>query len=484
MSAAASSSTATVQPSGIITQPPPPSALREQRIATHSHIKGLGLADDGTAMSSSQGFIGQTLAREALGLHLSLLKGGKYSGRPLLLVGPPGTGKTALALALSQELGSKVPFCAMVGSEVYSGEVKKTEVLGSCFRRAIGLRIKETKEVYEGEVTELTPSEAENPLSGYGKTISHVIVGLKTVKGTKQLRLDPSVYESIQKERVVVGDVIYIEANTGAVKRVGRSDAYASEYDLEAEEYVPLPKGDVHKRKELVQDVTLHDLDMANARPQGGQDIMSVMGQLVKGGRTEVTDKLRREINKVVDRYIEQGVAELVPGVLFIDEVHMLDMECFTYLNRALESPMSPYVVLASNRGISTIRGTEYDGVAGSASEGIRAPHGLPVDLLDRCMIVKTQLYTRDEIRRIVEMRCKVEGIAITSEALDKLADEGERSSLRYALQLLTPSGIVSKNKGKGEVGVADVEELGELFLDAKRSAGVLRSIEDFEKRY
>lgn len=99
-------------------------------------------------------------------------------------------------------------------------------------------------------------------------------------------------------------------------------------------------------------------------------------------------------------------------------------------------------------------------------------------------MIVKTQLYTRDEIRRIVEMRCKVEGIAITSEALDKLADEGERSSLRYALQLLTPSGIVSKNKGKGEVGVADVEELGELFLDAKRSAVVLRSTEDFEKRY
>jgi len=173
-------------------------------------------------------------------------------------------------------------------------------------------------------VTELTPSEAENPLSGYGKTISHVIVGLKTVKGTKQLRLDPSVYESLQKERVVVGDVIYIEANTGAVKRVGRSDAYASEYDLEAEEYVPLPKGDVHKRKELVQDVTLHDLDMANARPQGGQDIMSVMGQLVKGGRTEVTDKLRREINKVVDKYIEQGVAELIPGVLFIDEVSNL----------------------------------------------------------------------------------------------------------------------------------------------------------------
>jgi RuvB-like protein 1 (pontin 52) len=53
------------------------------------------------------------------------------------------------------------------------------------------------------------------------------------------------------------------------VQRVGRSDAYASSYDLESETYVPLPKGDVHKRKELVQDVTLGDLDAANARPQG-----------------------------------------------------------------------------------------------------------------------------------------------------------------------------------------------------------------------
>jgi len=30
-----------------------------------------------------------------LGLHLSLLKMGRHSGRPLLLVGPPGTGKVS-----------------------------------------------------------------------------------------------------------------------------------------------------------------------------------------------------------------------------------------------------------------------------------------------------------------------------------------------------------------------------------------------------
>ena len=46
--------------------------------------------------------------------------------------------QTALALAVAHELGPKVPFCPMVGSEVYSTEVKKTEVLMENFRRAIG----------------------------------------------------------------------------------------------------------------------------------------------------------------------------------------------------------------------------------------------------------------------------------------------------------------------------------------------------------
>ncbi|GAA5956738.1 hypothetical protein JCM5350_003526 [Sporobolomyces pararoseus] len=454
-----------------------PQGQREARIHSHSHIKGLGLDDDGFAQNNRGGFVGQRAAREACGLVLSLIQSRRFSGRALLLAGAPGTGKTALALAIAQELGQKVPFCPMVGSEVFSSEVKKTEVLMENFRRAIGLRVKETKEVYEGEVTELTPAETENPLSGYGKTISHVIVALKTVKGTKQLRLDPSIYESIQKERVTVGDVIYIEANTGAVKRVGRSDAYATEYDLEAEEYVPLPKGDVHKKKEIVQDVTLHDLDMANARPQGGQDIMSVMGQLVKGRRTEVTDKLRAEINKVVNSYIEQGIAELIPGVLFIDEVHMLDIEAFTYLNRALESTISPHVILATNRGLTTIRGTENEPGSGHAGgEGIVSPHGIPIDLLDRCMIVRTMPYSRDEIKTVVQTRLKVEGLSIQEDALEKLADDGVRTSLRYALQLLTPASILSKLQNRTEITLEDVGETDSLFLDAKSSAQMLHN--------
>jgi len=444
------------------------STVKTQRISAHSHVKGLGLSETGEAIKVASGLVGQDQAREAAGLVVDLIKAKRMAGRAILMAGPPGTGKTAIALAIAHELGNKVPFCPMVGSEVFSSEIKKTEVLMENFRRAIGLRIKETKEVYEGEVTELSPVETENPVGGYSKAVSHVVIGMKTAKGTKQLKLDPSIYESLQKERVEVGDVIYIEANSGAVKRQGRSDTFATEFDLEAEEYVPLPKGDVHKRKEVIQDVTLHDLDVANARPQGGQDIMSMMGQMMKPKKTEITDKLRREINKVVNKYIDDGVAELVPGVLFVDEVHMLDIECFTYLHRALESTIAPIVIFATNRGKSAIRGTE-----------VLSPHGIPLDLLDRLLIIKTLPYSQEEMVQIIKLRASTEGLTVDDDAVNVLGSIGTNATLRYAVQLLTPASIHAKISGRSNIIKTDIKDMTEIFMDAKSSAKMLKENND-----
>lgn len=181
------------------------STVRVQRVAAHTHIKGLGLKSDGTAEFVHMGMVGQRTAREAAGVIVDLIKAKRMAGKGVLFAGPPATGKTAIALAISQELGPKVPFCPMIASEVYSQEVKKTEVLMENFRRAIGLRVREMKEVYEGEVVELTPEETENPHGGYGKTISAVVMTLKTAKGTKTLRLAPQIHQGLQKEKVRVG---------------------------------------------------------------------------------------------------------------------------------------------------------------------------------------------------------------------------------------------------------------------------------------
>ncbi|KAG3295204.1 RuvB like AAA ATPase 1 [Ictidomys tridecemlineatus] len=423
------------------------STTKTQRIASHSHVKGLGLDESGLAKQAASGLVGQENAREACGVIVELIKSKKMAGRAVLLAGPPGTGKTALALAIAQELGSKVPFCPMVGSEVYSTEIKKTEVLMENFRRAIGLRIKETKEVYEGEVTELTPCETENPMGGYGKTISHVIIGLKTAKGTKQLKLDPSIFESLQKERVEAGDVIYIEANSGAVKKLGWAST------------------------------------QPGSEPGGAAGCRVGSGGSRGGGKRGVTfpppavtlpvlrllDKLRGEINKVVNKYIDQGVAELVPGVLFVDEVHMLDIECFTYLHRALESSIAPIVIFASNRGNCVIRGTE----------DVTSPHGIPLDLLDRVMIIRTMLYSPQEMKQIIKIRAQTEGINISEEALNHLGEIGTKTTLRYSVQLLTPANLLAKINGKDSIEKEHVEEISELFYDAKSSAKILADQQD-----
>jgi len=109
---------------------------------------------------------------------------------------------------------------------------------------------------------------------------------------------------------------------------------------------------------------------------------------------------------------------------LFIDEVHMLDIECFTYLNRALESSLAPIVIFATNRGMCTIRGTE----------DVVAPHGIPIDLLDRLLIIRTLPYTIDEIKVIVRIRAKIESLNVEDAAADFIAETGIKTSLRFVV--------------------------------------------------
>ena len=269
--------------------------------------------------------------------------------------------------------------------------------------------------------------------------------------------------------------------------------------------------------------------------------------------------QVREQIDGKVAEWREEGKAEIVPGVLFIDEVglaacirplfmiccsslpavgslaplpacqaptrrmlfrrlshasalsleqvHMLDIECFSFLNRALESDMAPILVVATNRGITKIRwgvqaplpfaGTcraaglvctrslEPSGCAtrptatsldlrGACRRGCwhprickspppppvalhplppghaaprvarrsfcatplggagcltrhplavcccrgtqyRAPHGIPIDLLDRLLIINTQPYSEREIRKILDIRWVAKAAACLS---------------------------------------------------------------------
>jgi len=64
-------------------------------------------------------------------------------------------------------------------------------------------------------------------------------------------------------------------------------------------------------------------------------------------------------------------------------------------------------------------------------TEDIISPHGIPLDLLDRLLIIRTLPYSRVEMEQILRLRAQTEGIQIEEEALSMLGETGTRTTLR-----------------------------------------------------
>lgn len=431
---------------------------RIERIGAHSHIRGLGLDDVLEARTVSQGMVGQKDARRAAGVVVQMVREGKIAGRCILLAGEPSTGKTAIAIGMAHALGTETPFTSMSGSEIYSLEMSKTEALSQALRKSIGVRIKEETEIIEGEVVDI---QIDRPATGTGQKIGKVT--LKTTDMETTYDLGTKIIECFIKEKIQSGDVITIDKFSGKVVKLGRSFTRARDYDATGAQtrFVQCPEGELQKRKEVIHTVTLHEIDVINSRSHGFLALFS-------GDTGEIKQEVRDQINQKVMEWREEGKSEINPGVLFIDEVHMLDIECFSYLNRALESDMAPVVVMATNRGITRIRGTNY-----------RSPHGIPIDLLDRMIIIRTVQYSDKEVKEILKIRCEEEDCLMHPDALTILTRVAADTSLRYAIQLITTANLVCRRRKGTEVTTEDVKKVYSLFLDENRSSRILKEYQD-----
>jgi len=444
--------------------------LREfERVAAHSHIKGLGL-EGLKAKHIADGFVGQEEAREAAGIVVRLIKEGKFAGRAVLIAGPPGSGKTAIALGIAKELGKDVPFVPIAASEIFSAEVKKTEFLTQALRKAIGVRIREMRKIYEGEVKELNIEKEPHPYNPYVQVPTSATLKIATKDESKKISVDQSFAIQLVQQGVETGDIIQIDVDGGRLIKLGKSEKALKEskVDISAEKPVPIPTGPVVKEKEFVYVVTLHQLDLARAK--SSFDIASLF---FGGSRKEIDSEIRSEVDEFVKRLIEEGRGELVPGVIFIDECSLLDIETYAFLNRALEQELSPIIIFATNRGIAKIRGTDQV-----------SPHAMPIDLLDRILIITTKPYNRDEIKEIIKIRAKAEKIEISKEGLEYLTEIGSKTSLRYAIQLLAPSNIIAKEAGKKKIEKEHLEKAYKLFVDVKRSSQYLKEQEEKFLKY
>jgi TBP-interacting protein len=148
----------------------------------------------------------------------------------------------------------------------------------------------------------------------------------------------------------------------------------------------------------------------------------------------------------------------------------MVDIETFAFLNRALEQELAPIIIFATNRGFTTIKGTD-----------VKSPHGMPLDLIDRLLIINTKSYGPKEIRKIIETRANSEKVDLEKEALDYLTDIGTKTSLRYAIQLIAPAFEVAKEKKSKKIKKEHIATVEKLFVDVKKSVNYLR---EYEKQF
>lgn len=86
-------------------------------------------------------------------------------------------------------------------------------------------------------------------------------------------------------------------------------------------------------------------------------------------------------------------------------------------------------------------------------------------------MILRTKPYNISEIEQIIRLRAQIEGIQVEENAFHALSEIGNSSTLRYAVQLLTPAYQTAKVNGRTQVTKEDITDISKLFLDAKRSS-------------
>lgn len=439
--------------------------VEREKASIHSHISGLGLDEKGKPKFKADGLVGQMEAREAAGIVVQLIKQGKMAGKGVLFVGPSGTGKTALAIAIARELGEDTPFTIMNASEIYSTELKKTEILTQAIRKSLGVRIKQRRTVYEGVVKDMKLKVARSRFNPYAVMPREAQITLATKDDERTLNVGDAIAAQLMKMNIRKGDVIWIDAETGEISRVGRAKGIEGEktYDVDVVRQVEVPSGQVKKEKDITFTVTLHDLDL-NIAAQS----ISITALFSFFTEREINQDIRKQVDKLVKDMVSKGEAELIPGVLFIDDVHMLDIEAFSFLTKALESDLAPILILATNRGITKIRGTDME-----------SPHGMPLDLLDRLLIIPTRPYNRDEIKEIIKIRADEIDVKLDEKALELLTKLGVENSLRYSVQLLEPSLVIAQKKGRDVVMPEDVEEASKLFSDTKRSVNYVKEYEN-----
>lgn len=377
----------------------------------HSHIRGIENREKLGLNEINTGLIGNFNCRKSAKFISELLKKKKKS-QIIIFTGNSGSGKTALAFAVAKEIGKDIPFQMVNGAEIQSSKKKKTLILSENCRKAVGINFFENSEIFEGEIRDIFIDNQFKKFNELTNPIVHLI--LKTLEGSLRLKLHNSLGKSFIEENPKIGNIIRISPNLEKVKIIGVSRNSESTTIHSEKIYTSVPAGKVCKKKNIIQKITLFDLDYANV------DFF----QKNKKYQINPPENIEEEVNLLVSKYIEEERAEFVPGIFFIDEAHLLDDENLFFLTKLADLKFSPLIIFATNRETNF----NFEKFAGSSFSG---------SFFKKCLNVHINPLEMKNCSKILAVRAKNLKIILTGSCLVRCGLLSEKKSLRMGIILV-----------------------------------------------
>lgn len=199
-------------------------------------------------------------------------------------------------------------------------------------RGAIKVSCSAVSEVFEGEVVEVHTVKDQND------SLRELEVTLRTAKSSNVLRVGPSLAPAFSM--VNAGDVVYVDPAAGVVRRLGRAENHADEYDLECDRYVQLSKGSSNSQRMHEATVSLYSMD-----------------RVYSGGHGPISDYVRRSVDSILEEYFERGASQVAYSLLIVENAEVLSTAQLTDLNHLVERfPWVRVVLVTSDRSMSSLR--------------------------------------------------------------------------------------------------------------------------------
>lgn len=175
-------------------------------------------------------------------------------------------------------------------------------------RQAVKIHCNITTEIYEGEITEYRTIKDNNGDANEMK------VTLRTAKSSKTIRIGKALISAFNE--INIGDFIFIDPGAGLIKRLGRGEGHASEFDLECDRYIQLPKCAVNVERCHESITSLYDLDLEYASKLGC-----------------ITEYVRTSVDLLVKEYFNKNVAKTAYSLLIVESAELLSNAQISELN-------------------------------------------------------------------------------------------------------------------------------------------------------